>query len=546
MKRLSGFCCVAAFLVICAGVGWFLLQFTESAPAFDYPVWEEGAVACADGTETPFDVTGLPPQLAEDEHLLLQTTLPQGRENGEWLIFETAGLDCTVFLDGEEIWSSSATQDADTVNLSQVQLPLASGGGERLSMALRQTGEAALIPPVLRLSADPTDQAGAIAYANRYGIPAGISAVALALLCGMFLLSLHERRMNARLLLPALAAGALALNGLATGYGDYFLPAWLTTLLSARWMMWVAPVALLLYLVLHRERAFWKGMGLATATSLAALALLYGLSRLRGGYLARYLEEQLPALAAGYYDGLLYWFTLWLVLVTTLLAAWSLVRSMAQAEAAAQTLALKNQLMLENVQSLERRIRASAGAQHETSHRLAALDVMLRAGNLDGLAESLAAWRADNSRAARPRFCDNLTINAILQDADARAEAAAVCFSATVSVPQTLPLPDEDLCILLMNMLDNALEGAISTPADETRRIHLQLRSTGGFLAILCENSYDGQVQSDLASRKSDALAHGFGLGQMRRICEKYHSILDVQPNGRVFTVQTALKLPQA
>ena len=143
----------------------------------------------------------------------------------------------------------------------------------------------------------------------------------------------------------------------------------------------------------------------------------------------------------------------------------------------------------------------------------------------------------------------NGTLNAILQNAAARAETAGIAFQTTVVVPERLPIPDEDLCILLMNLLDNAIEGAARTPADQEKHIRLQMRCTGGHLAIFCENSYDGKIASDhpdhLRSRKGDALLHGFGLAQMRQIAEKYGSILDVRPGDTSFTVQTALLLPK-
>ena len=61
------------------------------------------------------------------------------------------------------------------------------------------------MPPLLRLSADPSDQAGTIAYANYYGLPAGASALAMALMWGLFLLGISHGKRDWPLLLPILA-----------------------------------------------------------------------------------------------------------------------------------------------------------------------------------------------------------------------------------------------------------------------------------------------------------------------------------------------------
>lgn len=340
MARLQRAVLVLAFLAVCGGMMVFLLQFTESAPSFDYPLWEEGAVVAADGTETSFDPNGAVPSLADGDHYRFSMTLPEERAPGQWLIFDAAGLETTVSLAGTTLWQSSAVQDGATMNLSQVQLALPAGG-EELTMTVRPLSETVVMPPFPRLSYEPTDQAGAIAYANHYGIPAGISALALVLLWGLFLLEWAQGRKNWRLLLPMFAGAALTVHQLAIGFGGYFLSDRLMAVCSGRWLTVLAPLALVLFLALHREGRFWRALGWVTLWSLVALGLATAISYWRGGYLAMYLHNQLEALATHYYDGLLYWFTLWLVLVCTLLAAWAFVRTTAQTQAEAQAMALK-------------------------------------------------------------------------------------------------------------------------------------------------------------------------------------------------------------
>ena len=330
MKPWAKLLSVLAFLAVCAGALAFLQRFTRSQPAFAYPAWETGAVVSAAGEERAFDPAGLPPELEEGERYRFGLTLPPGRENGVYLIFETAGLEAAAFLDGREIWYSAAAQGPETANQSQAHLPLPAGGGEALTMELRPLSEGAILPPILRLSADPTDQAGAIAYANYYGLPAGASALALVLLWGLFLLGLCRGKRDLPLLLPILAAALLTVYRLAVGYGSYFLPEPVQAALIHPWLEGVTALLLAAYLALHRERAFWKGLGLAAGWSAGALAAAGLVSHLRGGYLARYLAGLVPQLGAGIWDGALYWLIWWLVLVCAALSAWELARAIAR------------------------------------------------------------------------------------------------------------------------------------------------------------------------------------------------------------------------
>ena len=130
-----------------------------------------------------------------------------------------------------------------------------------------------------------------------------------------------------------------------------------------------------------------------------------------------------------------------------------------------------------------------------------------------------------------------------------RARAAGITFRASVLIPKTLPFQDEELCALLVNMLDNALEGAERTPEGREKTIRFQMRVKGDFIPILCENTFDGHVETapdgSVKTTKPDPDSHGFGLAQMRAVVEKYESILDVSWTDDHFTVQTAPQYPR-
>ena len=134
------------------------------------------------------------------------------------------------------------------------------------------------------------------------------------------------------------------------------------------------------------------------------------------------------------------------------------------------------------------------------------------------------------------------------QDASYRAAQKGILFDAFADVPKELDIAERDLCELLMNMLDNAIEGAESSKSDKFIRFRIEEKKS--FLAVKCENSFSGNVRRDsgdgYATLKDDRETHGFGLKIMNNVAEKYGSMLDIfTSEDDVFTVQTALKLPQ-
>ena len=396
----------------------------------------------------------------------------------------------------------------------------------------------------MQLTDDPTNQRESISYANFYAVPAGATALTFVLLTGIFLLGAAYGRVNWRLLLLIFASAQLTAGPLIDGFGSYFFPEWAIEVFSLRVWDALAALAIAAYLVLHRSKRFWLLLGLLAAGSAAALLVCYVVSCFGEGYLARYIPAVLSEAAAGYWSGLLTWLTLWLELLCALLSGWEMLRSISDTRARAKALELKNQLVLENYRSLEAKLREGAELRHEFSHRLTVLDAYAKAGDYEALARSLEEWRGSSSDGSA-RYCEHIAVNAMLQDAAERARERGIEFRASAIVPRELNISDDDLCRLLMNMLDNAVEGAERTPEGRRKFVRVRLRSSECFLAVSCENSFDGRVLPDgrggLLTTKPEG-AHGLGLAQMRAVAEKYSSVLELSRTDGEFTVQTALK----
>lgn len=550
MKKAMYFCLASAFLLLCVGLLAFLHGFTIMEGNLTYLEWETASIVSPDGTEQPFDVSGGEPELADGEYFRFATMLPERVETGTFLIFEISGVSLSVSLDGQELYTSSSILMENTANLGQVTIPLPEGKAGTLIMEVHPlTTPLNLFPPMLRISEDPMDAKGSIAYANYYGFPAGAMSLSLVLIWGVFLFSILNHKTDWRLLLLVLASAGLTLHPIAIGYGRYFLPESWLSIFTWRGIPILSALALILYLCLHRNREFLRALLHLTLWSLGTLLVCWIFSATQDGYLSRYLSESWTAfIQSGYYDGMLYWVTVWLVGICVLLSIWNMVRSVIRVKTEARTLELKNEMAMESYRILEGKMRESAELRHEFTHQLTALNAMYESRDWNGIGRLLTELKGRNQQSTQVRFTKHFAVNAILQNASERAENANIHFEASAMLPRELPIPDEDLCTLFMNLLDNALEGA-GQAENEKRFIRLRTSVRNGFLAVFCENSYNGRLSTDqhgrLRTTKPEPESHGFGLTLMENIAEKYKSLLDVSYTDTVFTVQTALKLPE-
>lgn len=503
--------------------------------------WETAAVVSADGSQRALDSAAALPPLEEGESYQFSLTLPENRTRETRLMFDAGGLEAAVYLDGQQVWYSVALASMEGSELGPVQLTLPVGGGETLTMVLRPASPSSSIsqPPVLRFP----DVSG-------YGLPAEMSTRMLILFWGLFLMNAARGTPNWQLLLPMLTAALRTVQHLAVRYQGDALPQAVLSALASDWMVILSALAMFLYLALQR-RSFWRAFGIFTAVSMGGLLAISAFSAFQNHTWSGTLVGAAAALfRRGNVVGLIYWATLWLIAASALLAAWELARSILRTQRETQALVLRNQLIMDNYRALEQKMRESAALRHEFKHRLLAIDSMLQARDLEGLERCVDDWKEESAASSPLLYSSNLVVNAILQDAAGRARAAGVSFRVTALVPEELPFPDEDLCALLMNLLDNALEGAARTPEGQERSILFRARIFKGFLVLRCENTFDGYVKTDgqgrLLTIKDEPSSHGFGMAQMRSVAQKYHARLDVDYTGQRFIVQTALQLPDA
>ena len=107
------------------------------------------------------------------------------------------------------------------------------------------------------------------------------------------------------------------------------------------------------------------------------------------------------------------------------------------------------------------------------------------------------------------------------------AENEGIEFRMKLSIPIEIPFKGADMSLILGNLLENAVEGAVK--AEKSKYISLNVKFDKGNLLIIVENSYSGElikVKEELRTTKEDAVNHGIGLTSVRRAVKKYHGTM--------------------
>ena len=140
--------------------------------------------------------------------------------------------------------------------------------------------------------------------------------------------------------------------------------------------------------------------------------------------------------------------------------------------------------------------------------------------------------------------CDNQLINALLNDKLGDAKQNGVELSLCVMVPSTLKIDNVDVCILLGNLLDNAIEACSKMGPDEKRFIDVDIRIRGFFLCFEISNSYNAPLEmsnSRYLTTKKDKTYHGIGISNVQRVVDKYDGRLTISHEKNIFSVSALL-----
>ena len=137
-------------------------------------------------------------------------------------------------------------------------------------------------------------------------------------------------------------------------------------------------------------------------------------------------------------------------------------------------------------------------------------------------------------------------INSLKIDGDSpAANKYGIQFVTTINVPGELPFEQSDLCRILVNLIDNALE-AVLRADNKDFLVSCRIVCRGEQLYICVRNKlregYDRDALLLMNTEKEDELNHGYGHRIIKRIAEKYNGIVNYTIEDNQFIAEVMLE----
>lgn len=135
-------------------------------------------------------------------------------------------------------------------------------------------------------------------------------------------------------------------------------------------------------------------------------------------------------------------------------------------------------------------------------------------------------------------YCKNSLINAIIISKSKICDKQGIRLSAEIKIPEALNISDTDICRILVNMLDNAIEA--NEKEDKNKFIDLSIKENDGFIYLSTLNPFSGENIG--STTKENKKEHGYGLRILNDFAQKYDGYFKAESQSNTLSSLVVLK----
>lgn len=186
--------------------------------------------------------------------------------------------------------------------------------------------------------------------------------------------------------------------------------------------------------------------------------------------------------------------------------------------------------------------------RHDMRHHLSVLEGLAKQENVPKILEYIDKLNGGLSESGQESFCKNSVVNAVLSTCIRRAESAGCKVTANIALPEELPFEEMDVCMVLANVIENAVNACGKMP-EGSRYIHISAELPDARKLVLAVRNpcpvpvvFDKKGMPVTDGRDG----HGVGLCSVRAVTEKYNGLLHCKCTDNEFRFHAVLFQPEA
>ncbi len=204
----------------------------------------------------------------------------------------------------------------------------------------------------------------------------------------------------------------------------------------------------------------------------------------------------------------------------------------------------QNEMMQKYYDEVENMYAKMRAWRHDYRHHIQTMKVHMANGEHAEVKKYLDLLDDDLTKVETVIKTGNRMADAILNSKLSIAVQRKITVKAEAKIPVSLTVPELDLCIIISNLIDNAIEATMLLP-EEKRLIRIYMEMKGSYLYLSVTNTAAGGKKKKTGNLfgTTKGEGHGYGLFRIDDIVKKHGGYLTRASEDEAFS--TEILLPQ-
>ena len=204
----------------------------------------------------------------------------------------------------------------------------------------------------------------------------------------------------------------------------------------------------------------------------------------------------------------------------------------------------QRELIDTHYQEVETMYKKMRGWRHDYRNHIQTMKVLAEKGDLEAIKEYLNKLDEDLATVDTVVKTGNAMADAILNSKISLAKSKGINVKVDAHVPVKLKMSELDLCVILGNLFDNAIEASLPLPENERLiRVYMVMKNTQLYISFTNLTASKKQTKEANLFKTTKGDGHGFGLVRIDSIIEKLDGYLSRNSEDGAFT--TEVLIPQ-
>ncbi len=204
----------------------------------------------------------------------------------------------------------------------------------------------------------------------------------------------------------------------------------------------------------------------------------------------------------------------------------------------------QQELIETHYREVENMYRQMRGWRHDYRNHIQTMKAFAASGDLEAIKAYLDELDTDLNTVDTVVKTGNAMADAILNSKISLARAREIQVHVDAHIPVKLKMSELDLCVILGNLFDNAIEASMALPVDQRLiRVYMDMKNTQLYISFTNFTAAGKMKKSGRGFKTTKGDGHGFGLVRIDHIIDRLDGYLSRNSEDGAFT--TEILIPQ-